>query len=181
MAGRTLTAPEQEVVGWFAGRLPEDWYTGPPEVGADREEILVVGRLAEPSYPRGAPAAARGAAREARIERFREETRERRIGIALEAEHLFRRKVSWGAECGDVRVLFTTVSVPVMTRLRMAERAVLDVLEDAGVARSRSEALAWCVRMVGANLEDWLRDLRKAFEHVERIRARGPESGGVKR
>ena len=55
-------------------------------------------------------------------------------------------------------------------------RAVLDVLEDAGVARSRSEALAWCVRMVGANLDEWLRDLRTAFEHVERVRARGPRN-----
>lgn len=176
MAGRTLVAAEEEVVGWFSGRLPDGWFTGPPEVIADREEILVVGRIPEPEYPRGATAAARGAAREARIERFRGETRERRVGIAMEAEHLFRRKVSWGAECGDVRMLFTTLSVPVMTRLRMAERAVLDVLEDAGVARSRSEALAWSVRMVGMNLEDWLRDLREAFEHVERARARGPRS-----
>ncbi|MGH2765770.1 MAG: hypothetical protein ACRDKA_07650 [Actinomycetota bacterium] len=173
---RTLTSVDQELAEWFAGRLPDGWFTGPPEVAADREEVLVVGRIPEPDYPRGASAAAKGAAREARIARFREETRERRIGIALEAEHLFRRKVSWGAECGDVRALFTTVSVPVMTRLRMAERAVLDVLEDAGVARSRSEALAWCVRMVGANLEEWLRNLRKAFEHVERVRARGPQS-----
>ncbi len=165
------------MAGWFAGRLPDGWFTGPPEVAADREEILVVGRLPEPAYPRGATAAARGATREAWIDRFREETRGRRIGIALEAEHLFRRKVSWGAECGDVRVLFSTLSVPVMTRLRMAERAVLDVLEDAGVARSRSEALAWCVRMVGENLENWLRDLGKAFERVERVRARGPKSG----
>jgi hypothetical protein len=175
MAGGALVAADAEVAGWFAGRLPDGWFTRPPEVSADREEILVVGRIPEPSSPRGATAAARAAAREARIERFREETRDRRIGIALEAEHLFRRKVSWGVECGDVRVLFTTLSVPVMTRLRIAERTVLDVLEDAGVGRSRSEALAWCVRMVGENLEDWLRDLRTAFERVERVRARGPK------
>lgn len=177
MAGRALVTAEEEVAGWFAGRLPDDWFTRPPEVTADREEILVVGRIPEPKYPRDATAAARGAAREARIDRFREETRDRRIGIALEAQHLFRRTVSWGAECGDVRVLFTTLSVPVMTRLRMTERAVLDVLEDAGVARSRSEALAWCVRMAGENLEEWLRDLRTAFERVERVRARRPKSG----
>jgi len=173
---KALAEADQELTGWFAGRLPDGWFTGPPQVAADREEVLVVGRLPEPVYPRGASAAAKAAAREARIERFREETRERRIGIALEAEHVFRRKVSWGAECGDVRALFTTVSVPVMTRLRLADRAVLDVLEDAGVARSRSEALAWCVRMVGANLDEWLRDLRTAFEHVERVRARGPRN-----
>jgi hypothetical protein len=170
----TLTEADQEIAGWFAGRVPDGWFTRPPDVAADREEILVVGRIPEPPYPRGSTDLARAAAREARIQLFREETRERRVGIALEAEHLFRRTVSWGAECGDVRALFTTVSVPVMTRLRMAERAVLDVLEDTGVARSRSEALAWCVRMVGANLDDWLRDLRRAFEHVERVRATGP-------
>jgi hypothetical protein len=171
---RTLVEADHEVAGWFAGRVPDGWFLGPPEVTADREEILVVGRIPEPDYPKGATAVARSAAREARIERFREETRERRIGIALEAEHLFRRKVSWGAECGDVRGLFTTLSIPVMTRLRMAERAVLDVLEDAGVARSRSEALAWCVRLVAVNVDEWLRDLRRAFGHVERARARGP-------
>src|SRR5919106_1106001 len=165
---------EERLAGWFAGRVPDRWFTGPPEVDTDREEVLVVGTLAEPEYPRGASAAAKGAAREARIDRFREESRDRRIGIALEAEHLFGRKVSWGAECGGVLKLFTTLSVPVMTRLRMAERAVLDVLEDAGVARSRSDALAWCVRLVGANQEEWLKDLREAFSEVERVRSGGP-------
>lgn len=169
-----LTQADQEIAGWFSGRLPDRWYLRLPEVTADREEILVVGRIREPDYPKGANAAAKAAARVARIERFREETRDRRIGIALEAEHLFGRKVSWGAECGGQRVLFTTLSVPMMTRLRMGERAVLDVLEDAGVARSRSDALAWCVRLVGANQEAWLRDLRRAFHHVERVRATGP-------
>jgi hypothetical protein len=172
--GSSLTEPEDRIEGWFAGRVPDSWFLRAPEVAADREEILVVGRIAEPDYPRGASATAKAAARSARIDRFREETRDRRIGIALEAEHLFGRKVSWGAECGDVRKLFTTLSVPVMTRLRMAERAVLDVLEDAGVARSRSDALAWCVRLVGANEEKWLKDLRGAFAKVERVRAAGP-------
>lgn len=172
MAGTALI--DREIAGWFAGRLPDGWFTGPPDVSVDREEVLVVGRIPKPDHPRGATAAARAAACAARIERFREESRDRRIGIALEAEHLFGRAVSWGAECGPVRTLFTTLSVPVMTRLRMAERIVLDVLEDAGVARSRSEALAWCVRLVGANQEEWLKDLRKAFGHVERVRAAGP-------
>jgi hypothetical protein len=172
--GSSLTEPDDRFEGWFAGRVPERWFIRRPEVAADREEILVVGRIAEPDYPGGASAAAKAAARSARIDLFREETRDRRIRIALEAEHLFGRKVSWGAECGDVRKLFTTLSVPVMTRLRMAERAVLDVLEDAGVGRSRSDALAWCVRLVGANQEKWLKDLRRAFARVERVRANGP-------
>ncbi|MGH2711902.1 MAG: hypothetical protein ACRDH9_11950 [Actinomycetota bacterium] len=166
---------EEEIQGWFAGRIPDGWFTEAPEITADREEILVVGRIPEPDYQKGASTAAKSAARAARIARYREETRDRRIGVALEAEHLFRRKVSWGVECGDLRRLFTTLSVPVMTRLRMEGRAILDVLVDAGVARSRSEALAWCVRLVGENQEKWLKDLKKAFEGVERVRAAGPD------
>ena len=162
------------MVGWFTGRVPDGWFVTPPEVTADRDEILVVGRVEEPEYPKRASAAAKAAAQDARIRRFREESRDRRIGIALEAEHLFQRKVSWGAECGDVRRLFTTLSVPVMTRLRLRERAVLDTLEDAGIARSRSDALAWCVRLVGTNEEAWLDDIRRAFAEVERVRAAGP-------
>ena len=170
----TATELGQELAGWFAGRVPDRWFLEPPEVAFDREEILVVGRIPEPEYPPRPSEAARRAACAARIQRFREESRDRRIGIALEAEHLWRRKVSWGAECGRVRELFTTVSLPVMTRLRLAERAVLDTLVDAGVARSRSDALAWCVRLVGANEDRWLEELREAFEEVERVRASGP-------
>ena len=73
----------------------------------------------------------------------------RRVAIADAAETMWGRKVSWGVRCGGHEVRFTTTAVPVMTRLRMEERAVLDTLIDAGVARSRSEALAWCVRLVG--------------------------------
>jgi hypothetical protein len=174
MARAALSQAERDIAAWFSGRIPDGWFEDDPQITADREEILVVGRLPPPDLPRGSSAAARAVACAGRVDRFREESRDRRIGIALEAEHLFDRKVSWGAECGPVRRLFTTLSVPVMTRLRLAERLVLDVLEDAGVARSRSEALAWCVRLVGANEEEWLKDLRKAFTHVERVRATGP-------
>ena len=170
-----LLAADEEIQGWFAGRMSEDWFTEAPTITADREEILIVGKIAEPDYAKDASDVARSRAQAARIARFREETRDKRIGVALEAEHLFRRKVSWGAECGDVRHLFTTLSVPVMTRLRMEGRAVLDVLVDAGVARSRSEALAWCVKLVGENQEQWLKDLKKAFEEVEKVRATGPD------
>ena len=178
MEPATTSELEEEVAGWFAGRVPDGWFTGPPQVDVDREEILVVGTIPQPDYPRGSSAASRAAARRARIQRFREESRDRRIGIALEGEHLFGRKVSWGAVCGDQQQLFTTLSVPFMTRLRLAERRVLDTLEDAGVARSRSDALAWCVRLVSAKQDEWLGDLRTAFEGVERVRARGPEVGG---
>lgn len=174
MAAAAPSDLEQEIGGWFGGRVPDGWFVEPPDVVADREEILVVGTIPEPDYPRGASAVAKGAARRARIQRFREESRDRRIGISLEGEHLFGRKVSWGAACGDQRELFTTLSLPVMTRLRLAERHVLDTLVDAGVARSRSDALAWCVRLVATKQEDWLAELREAFEEVERVRAAGP-------
>jgi hypothetical protein len=64
--------------------------------------------------------------------------------------------------------------VPVMTRLLLDERCVLDTLIDAGIARSRSEALAWCVKLVGANQAEWIDQLREAVSEVERVRADGP-------
>jgi len=166
-------APE-EIRGWFAGRLPEDWFTAPPEVTADRDEILVVGTLPEPEMPADAAPEEVAAARLARIDGFREDTRQRRMRIAQEAQHRFGPHVSWGARCGEATKLFTTVSVPAMTRLRMPERRVLDTLVDAGVARSRSHALAWCVRLVAEKQDEWLRDLREALTHVEKVREQGP-------
>ena len=167
-------ASEEKLQGWFAGRLPDDWFEGQPEITTDREEILIEGKLPEPTLDKDASEETKAAGRVSRIERFREETRERRMAIAREAQWRFRRKVSWGAECGDQRRLFTTASVPMMTRLRMPERRVLDTLVAAGVARSRSEALAWCVKLVGENEEQWLGKLREAFQAVERIASEGP-------
>jgi hypothetical protein len=141
----------------------------------DREEISVIGEIAEPKVAEGASEAERAAAVAGHIERFREETRERRIAIAREAEHGFERKVSWGVRCQGRKEMFTTLSVPVMTRLRQPERRVLDTLVEGGVARSRSEALAWCVRLVGKNADEWLAELRDALQHVERARAAGPQ------
>jgi hypothetical protein len=161
--------------GWFVGRLPDGWFTGPPQITYDRDEILVLGRLAEPDVGAGAEADARIAARQSRIQGFREESRERRMRIADEAEAKFGRKVAWGAECGEERMLFTSLSIPVMTRLRMQERSVLDTLVEASVARSRSEALAWCVRLVRDHESDWIQQLRDALAHVDEARAGGPE------
>jgi hypothetical protein len=53
---------------------------------------------------------------------------------------------------------------------------VLDTLVEAGVARSRSEALAWCVRLVGRNQAEWIESLRTALGAVGRARAEGPEA-----
>lgn len=167
---------EETLRAWFAGRLPDGWFTGPPAVSVDREEITVVGTLSAPDVAGAAAGdAATAAAAEGRSRRFREDTRDHRIEIAREAEHKFGRKVSWGVEVGGSRVMFTTFSVPVMTRLRQPERQVLDTLVDGGVARSRSDALAWCVRLVGANSGTWLTDLMATLRKVEQVRAKGPE------
>ncbi len=162
-----------EVAGWFAGRLPDGWFTGPVEIVVDRDEITVIGDVAAPEGVEGDPSAAQAG----RIARFREESREERMAIADAAQARYGRSVAWGASCGDTRELFTTLSVPVMTRLRQAERLVLDTLVDAGVARSRSEALAWSVRLVGEHADEWLTQLRRAMESVEEVRAQGPNLG----
>jgi len=171
----TAKAPEQ-IGSWFVGRLPEGWFTGPADVTVDREEALVIGALGEPELEADAGEDAVAAARAARARRFREETRESRIRIAEEAEHLYGRKVSWGVTCGGDRFVFTSMAVPVMTRLRLGERSVLDTLIDAGVARSRSEALAWCVRLVERNQSDWIGQLRDALVKVEELRSEGPSA-----
>jgi hypothetical protein len=160
--------------GWFAGQMPDGWFVGPPEVRVDRDELLVVGALPEPEIGADADGEARTAAVGARIDAFREDTRLQRMKIADRAEQKFGRKVAWGASCGDTSKVFTTLSVPVMTRLRMQDRVVLDTLVDAGVARSRSDALAWCVRLVRDNQQEWITQLRDALVHVERVRAEGP-------
>jgi hypothetical protein len=165
---------EEALRGWFTGRLPAEWFTGPPQIKVDREEITVVGPLADTEGASAGSEAEAAAAAEGRSRRFREETREHRIEIAREAEHKFGRKVSWGVECNGRKVMFTTFSVPVMTRLRQSERQVLDTLVDAGVARSRSDALAWCVRLVGEHEDSWLADLRAALRKVEQVRGEGP-------
>lgn len=153
-----------EIEGWFAGHLPDGWFTEPPEIHVDREEIVVIGPVA-PAGDDGLACATR----------FREETRDARVRVAADAERTFGRKVSWGVQVDGERYLFTHAAVPVMTRLRFGERAVLDTLIDAGVARSRSEALAWCVRLVERHQGEWIGELRDALEHVERARAAGPK------
>ncbi len=157
---------------WFAGRLPDDWFVEAVTVRADKDEILVVGRLAEPA---NVPPGQESEAALARLSGFREDTRLHRMRVAEGAQHTWQRAVSWVALCGDVEARFTTQSVPVMTRLRFDERQILDTLIDSGVARSRSEAMAWCVQQVGLNQGEWIDRLRTAMTEVERIRNEGPD------
>ncbi|MCM3922559.1 hypothetical protein ND748_12930 [Frankia sp. AiPs1] len=222
---RAESVPAHDAPDWFAAHIPAGWFTGPPAVVVDRDEITVVGELPseeprrsgaplsgpplsgaplpgaplsggplpgpalsgppEPGSPQpGTPhsggvelPAGRDPEATALIRRFRERTRDERIAIAAEAERRYGRKVAWGATAGAASELFTVLSVPVMTRLRQPERQVLDTLVESGVARSRSEALAWCVRLVGDNSDTWLRQLREALEQVEKIRSEGPGPG----
>lgn len=161
---------------WFAGRLPESWFDGDPTVIVDREEITVIGRLPEAEGSGQEESEARA---EGRASRFREETRSERMRIADEAQDRYGRKVSWGVEVGSKtgtdRIMFTHIAVPVMTRLKQPERQVLDTLVDAGVARSRADALAWSVKLVGEHAEEWLAKLRSAMSAVDDLRAQGPD------
>lgn len=164
-----------DAADWFAGRMPEDWFAGDPQVVVDREEITVIGRL-----PEGADSSESEARASGRAARFREQTRTERMRIADEAEARYGRKVAWGVEIAATgaapeRILFTHMAVPVMTRLRQPERQVLDTLVDAGVARSRSDALAWSVRLVGEHADEWLAELREAMRNVDDLRAAGPQ------
>ncbi len=164
-----------DAADWFAGRIPDGWFTGDPTVIVDREEITVIGRLPDVDGS-GADGDARATGR---VARFREETRADRMRIADEAEVRYGRKVAWGVEYAadphPKRILFTHLAVPVMTRLRQPERQVLDTLVDAGVARSRADALAWCVRLVGEHTDEWLSRLREAMAAVDELRAEGPQ------
>ena len=175
---RSSNEPEitsrEEISGWLIGRLPEGWFEQEPSITVDNDEILIIGRLSAPVLGDDVDPAAKSAAEAGRITRFREETREARMTIAREGQHHFGRTISWEAEIGDTKQIFTNLSIPVMTRLRQPERTVLDTLVDSGVARSRSDALAWCVRLVATNTDEWLLNLRKAMESVETVRRQGP-------
>ncbi|MGW6981015.1 hypothetical protein ACWGE1_16420 [Streptomyces sp. NPDC054932] len=155
-----ITAEQSEQLRvWFTERLPVDVYESLLTVTADREEITVVGAI---------PATES-------VKEFRERTREQRIEVAREAEELYRRKVAWGVRVSEETTLFTHLAVPVMTRLRQSERQVLDTLVAGGVARSRADALAWCVRLVGRNTDEWLTELRDSLDKVQRVRSQGPD------
>jgi hypothetical protein len=165
--------PTDDAAAWLAGRLPDGWFTGSPEISIDRDEIVVVGALTPPAdAPADAEAAKAAAA--GRISRFREDTRTERMQIADEAEARYGRTLSWGATIGSTREVFTQLAAPAMTRLRQDQRRVLDTLVDSGVARSRSEALAWCVQLVGEHADAWLGELRDAMAEVDKLRSTGP-------
>ena len=169
-----MTSDDQskEVRKWFGKQVPSTWFIETLDTRVDREEILVTGTLPPPESEEDAGAAA--LAEKASVIAFRESTRDARVEIAQRAEALFGRKVSWAVLCGSSFAPFTTLSVPVMTRLRMDQRQILDTLVGAGVARSRSDALGWCVRLVAEHEADWLTELQTAVDKVAKVRKKGP-------
>ncbi len=162
-----------ELTAWFTGSLPDDWFDSTPDITFDRDEIIVVGTIPAPKL---AGDTDRSVAEEARITTFREDTRTQRVSVAERAEAQFERHITWAVRCGDTEATFTSANVPVMTRLRFHERQVLDTLIAAGIARSRAEALAWCVGLVGDNESEWIDEIREAMEAVDDVRRRGPTS-----
>lgn len=188
------------ITGWFRARLPEEWAPTEAEITVDREEITVLLALTDVALADADSDDVAAEARGARAEAFREESRKRRMELAEAAQRRFGRAVSWGVrvpgpggpgseggrDSGDASVgpddadrhreLWTHVAAPVMTRLRQPQRMVLDTLVEAGVARSRADALAWCVRLVGQHEDDWLGELRAAMTGVREVRERGPRA-----
>lgn len=168
-----MAAPE-EISGWFAGRIPQGWFSGTPEVRVDREEIWVIGTLPDVQLGKDAGPESLAAGRAGRIRQFREDTRDARMEISEEAQKRFGRSTAWGVKIGDTHEMFTHLALPVMTRLRLPEREILDTLIHSGVARNRAHALAWCVRLVERNEKEWLKELREAIAKVGQVRQQGP-------
>src|SRR5438552_15176109 len=108
-------AESDEIKGWVAGRVPQDWFEGAPEVTVDREEILVVGALKQAKVEGNDDAQKAAAA--GRIKQYREDTREKRMAISNEAERRFERPVSWGVQYDEKPFLFTHIPVQVMAGL----------------------------------------------------------------
>jgi hypothetical protein len=171
---RPEPASVEDAPAFISGLLPDNLFVEAPKITIDRDEIVIVGKISAPNVADGASDADRAAAEAGRIAQFRESTRDQRIQLAQQLEYRYERKVAWGVECGSTQQMFTRLAAPVMTRLRQPQRQVLDTLVDAGVARSRSEALAWCVHLVGEHAQDWLGELREAMNSVDELRKRGP-------
>jgi len=159
---------DDELQGWVARRLPPELMAAPPQVRRYPDELVVVLAIAPPDDPGDDPI---GAA-QALIARRRDETRPLRMQIAGELERSLGLPVAWGMRAGPAETLFTSRTAPVMTRLGRMEREVLDTLVAAGVADTRSSALAYAVRAFAQEHADWLAEVREAIAEVDKVRAR---------
>ena len=156
------TTENEQLLSDLTSLLPDNWFVGVPALIVDAEEVLIVGALSDQS-PGGTDPLA-----------FRETTRKERMKVADRFEAVAKRSVAWAVSIDGAVTVFTSLSIPVMTRLRITEREVLDTLVGAGVAKSRSDAASWCVRFVGQREASWLSNLRSTLEGVSKVRAEGP-------
>lgn len=169
-----------EAARWVHEQMPAELLSGPPELSAYDDEVVVLLPIALPALPEDLPAEARRRAEYQLIAQRREETRPLRMRLARDLQKRLGLAVAWGMRAGESEALFTTRSAPVMTRLGRAEREVLDTLVAAGVADTRSSALAYAVRAFATEHADWLAEVRDAIAQVEQVRARlslTPRSG----
>ncbi|NTW03206.1 MAG: hypothetical protein HGA19_18345 [Oscillochloris sp.] len=154
---------DEDLQSWVAQRLPAALIAGPPQVRRYDDELVIILQVDLPADP---------AAEATQIALLREETRTLRIQIARELEYSQKLPVAWGMRAGNTEEIFTSRTIPVMTRLARAERDVLDTLVAAGVAETRSSALAYTVRAFATEHGEWLAEVRQAIAEVERVRAR---------
>ena len=158
-----------ELRQWLNEHL-KDLYPEPVEASVSGGELLVMGRLAVEGE------IAEEEARN-RINQHREATRPQRVELAQELQRLTGLTVTWGVRCGQVTAYFSSLRVPVMTRLGRAERDVLDTLIRSGVARNRSQAVNWAIQAFARGQRDWLRQLREAANNLSNLREQGQSSG----
>lgn len=157
---------EEELQSLVANRLPPELATQPPIIRHYPDELVIVLQL-EPGAAGEEPTGVQQF-----IARRREETRALRMKLARELERATGLAVAWGMRVGEVEALFTSRTAPVMSRLGRMEREVLDTLVAAGVADTRSSALAYTVRAFAAEHAEWLGEVRHAIAEVERVRGR---------
>ncbi|GAB4210644.1 MAG: hypothetical protein OHK0022_44070 [Roseiflexaceae bacterium] len=161
----------QELQRWLEERLPEELRAAPPEITLYDDELVVVLSGAG-VVPAALPEDERRTAEERRIGELREESRPLRMRLARDLQAATGRPVAWGMRVGTSEELFTSRTVPVMTRLGRAERELLDTLVAAGVAETRSAALGYVVRAFAAEHGEWLAEMRAAITQMHAVRAR---------
>jgi hypothetical protein len=161
-----------ELQNWIQQRLPANLVASAPEIATYEDEVVIMVPIAAAGMDADLTGDERRQAEYKLIAQRREETRLLRIRLARELQKEFGRPVAWGMRVGETEALFTTRSAPVMTRLGRAERDVLDTLVAAGVADTRSSALAYAVRAFAAEHAEWLAEVRTAIAQVEQVRAR---------
>ena len=162
---------DPELQAWLHARLPSSLMVEPPHIKAYRDEIVIMLHLGSPPSSEGDSEQQQSAEQEM-IAQQREMSRPMRMKLAKQLQKRLGKTVSWGMRAGASEMLFTTRTVPVMTRLGRAEREVLDTLVAAGVAETRSSALAYTVRTFALEHVEWLNEVREAIEQVEQVRSR---------